>query len=84
MVNWFKNLIAVALVPAEVRVRSPARCSGLKDLAWPHKQYMSQLHLDSIPGLGTSICHRCGHKKKKTEGIFFANHIPTIPQIYTE
>ena len=38
MAQWVKNLTAVARVAAEVRVRSPAQCSGLKDPA------VSQLH----------------------------------------
>ena len=25
--------------------------------------------LDSVPGLGTSICHGCGHLKKKKRGV---------------
>ena len=33
MVQWVKNLTAVARVAAEVGARSPAQCSGLSDPA---------------------------------------------------
>ena len=33
--------------------------------------------LDSVPGPETSICHACGHKKKKKKEK--ANGIPFIP-----
>ena len=31
MVQWVKNLTAVAQVAVEAQVQSPAQCSGLKD-----------------------------------------------------
>ena len=35
MVQWVKNLIALAEVAVEVQVPSPAGCSGLKDWVLP-------------------------------------------------
>ena len=35
MVQWVKDLTAVAQVIAEVQVQPPAPCSGLKDLVLP-------------------------------------------------
>ena len=43
-----------AWVTLKVQVRSPAWCSGLKDLALPECRL--RLKLGLIPGLGTSIC----------------------------
>ena len=34
MVQWVKNLTAVAQVAEEAQVQSPAQCSGLKGLVW--------------------------------------------------
>ena len=52
---------AVAWVTAEDQVQSPALCSGLKDHSYG---------LDSIPGLGTSICHGYSHKVKNENYIY--------------
>ena len=57
MVQWVKNLTAVARVTAEVQVQPSAWCSGLKDPA------CHSCGSDSVTGLGTYIC--CGHKEKK-------------------
>ena len=64
MAQGVKNLTAVARVTAEVQVRSPAWCSGLN---WCHHScgLCSSYSLDSVPGLGTSICKRFSLKKKK-------------------
>ena len=51
MAQRIKNLTVAARVAAEVQVCSPARCSGLKDLA------CHSCGSVSIPGMGTSICH---------------------------
>ena len=61
MGQWIKNLTAAAQVPAEARVQSPAWHSGLKDSALLQLWYRWQLWLDSVPGLGTSICCGCGY-----------------------
>ena len=45
MVQWVKNLAAVAQVAMEVCVQSPAQCSELKDLVW----HGSQLQLRFNP-----------------------------------
>ena len=57
MVHWIKNPTAASWVIAEAHVWIP----GLAH--WVER--FSIAELDSISGLGTSICHRCGHKRKK-------------------
>ena len=57
LAQWVKNLTAGAPVTAGVQVQY----SGLKGSS------DRSLGLDSIPGLGTSICCRCSHKTKKTK-----------------
>ena len=60
MAQWVRNPAAVALVTEEAQVQSLAGCSRLKDPAL--LQLLGQnCGSDSVPGLGTSICHRCGH-----------------------
>ena len=39
--QWVKNPTAAAQVAVEVQVRTPAWCSGLKDLALPHLKHSS-------------------------------------------
>ena len=51
--QWVKNPTAAAWVAVEVQARSLAQCSGLKDPVLPPGW-------DSVPGLGTSICHGNG------------------------
>ena len=62
---WVKNLTTVAWVTAEVPVWSPVWNSGLKDTALLPKGLGHSCGSDSIPGLGTSICHGAVIKKKK-------------------
>ena len=50
-----------------MQVQSPARHSGLKDLALPQQQHGSQLRLGSDPGLEI---HDMGRPKKKNKKIF--------------
>ena len=57
LAQWVKNLTAGAPVTAGVQVQY----SGLKGSS------DRSLGLDSIPGLGTSICCRCSHKTKKNK-----------------
>ena len=57
--QWVKNPTAAAWVTVEVQVRSSAWCSGLKD------PVLLQLWLRFSLWPGTSMCGRCGHKKKK-------------------
>ena len=64
MVQWVKNSIAAIWVTVEVRVRSLAQHRELKNLASPQLPFRSSCQWDSIPGLGTSICHGCSHKNK--------------------
>ena len=45
VVQWVKNLTAVAWVAMEARVGSPAQCSGVKDPGLPQLQCRSQLQL---------------------------------------
>ena len=59
MVQWTKNLTAEARVPVEVKIRSLTQHKWVKGSG-----VGSTYSLDSIPGLGTSICHGCSHKKK--------------------
>ena len=49
MVPWVKNRTAAAHVTEEVRVQSPAWCSGLKDLALLQLQHRLQLGLGFSP-----------------------------------
>ena len=65
MEQWVKNLSAVAEVTVEVQVWSLALSSGLKDPTVPQPQLGCSSSLDSVLGLGTSICRKCSHKKKK-------------------
>ena len=56
MAQWVRNLTSVA----QVSVRGgfhPQPGTVVKD----------PMLADSIPGLGTSICPRCRHKKKRKE-----------------
>ena len=62
MVQWTKNLTAEARVPVEVKIRSLTQHKWVKGSG-----VGSTYSLDSIPGLGTSICHGCSHKKKFIE-----------------
>ena len=67
MVQWVKNLTAVAQVALEVWVWSPAQHSGLK--IWHHCGCGIDCSCgsDSFPGPGTSIYCGCGHLKKNQE-----------------
>ena len=49
MAQWVRNLIAAALVVAEVGVQSPACRSGLNDLVLPQLWCISQLPLGFHP-----------------------------------
>ena len=62
MVQWVKNLTAVAWVSAETWVLSLAWHSGLKDAELLQLQHSSQLRLRFDPWPGMLICHGCGHK----------------------
>ena len=65
MVQWVKNLTAVAQVTTEAWVQSLAQHSGLKDLELSELRIGHSCSLDSLSGPGTSKCHGCGHLKKK-------------------
>ena len=54
LAQWVKYLTAMTQVAAKPQVQSLAWSSG-KDPVLP------QLGLDSVPGPGTSICHKCDH-----------------------
>ena len=63
MVQWLKNLTAVAWVFEEVQVRSPTLCSGLKNPALPQlccrlQLWLGSIPVDSIPGPGSCTCLR--------------------------
>ena len=62
-----KNLDAAALVAVELWVRSPAWRSGLRICHCCSCGIDHNNGLDSVPGLGTSICCQCGHKNKMKE-----------------
>ena len=55
----------MTLVAAEVQVWSPARCSGKRILCCCSCDIGCSCGSDSVPGLGTSICHRLSHMEKK-------------------
>ena len=61
-----KNPTAMAQVSTEAQICSPARTSKVKDLALPQLLQLCYIGhsyaSDSVPGQGTSKCHRCGHK----------------------
>ena len=50
--QWVKNPIAAAQVTAETQVQSPARSSGLKDLALSQLLHRSELWLRFSPWPG--------------------------------
>ena len=52
VMQWVKNLTAVALVTAKAQVVSLAQCSGLKDLALPQLWHRLLLWLRFSPWLG--------------------------------
>lgn len=68
MGQWIKNLPAEAQVTAAAWVPSPPQCNG----SWGTG---SSCDLALIPGLGTSICHRCGKKKNSSQLIYILNPI---------
>ena len=55
----------ILLVSVEVLVRSLAWCSGLRIQHCCSCGVSHSSGLHSFPGLGTSICRRCGQKRKK-------------------
>ena len=61
--QWVKNLAAVAWVDAEVQ--SPACHSGLRIWCCHGCGIGHSCGLDSVPGLETSVCCGCSHKKKR-------------------
>lgn len=71
MSQLVKNLIAAACVAMEAWVQTLAWGSGLKDLVLLQLWYNCSCGvgcccgLDSISDLGTSMCYKCGHKKKR-------------------
>ena len=61
VVQWVKNLTAVARVAAEVQVGSPAWCGRFKRVPHWHSCRVSRsCGSHSIPGPSTSICICCG------------------------
>ena len=65
VVQWVKNLTAVAWVAAEVGVPSPVQCSGLKDPGLLQLQHSHSCGLDSVPSPGISTCCRYIHNNNK-------------------
>ena len=77
---WLSRL-RTGLVSVRMRVQSMALLSGLRIRCCCKLQHRSQMQIKSRiavavvstassnlpPSLGTSICHRCGSKKKKRE-----------------
>lgn len=67
MVQWIKNLTAVAWVAAVMGLNPPAQHSGLKGsgIAAVHRYGKSHSHdSDSIPGPGTSCAAGVAIKRK--------------------
>ena len=52
MALWVKNLTAAAWADAEAQVRSPAQCTGLKDLVLLQLHHRLQLRLEFSPWPG--------------------------------
>ena len=69
-------MTVVAQVTEEVLVRSPAQCSGLRIQHCGSCVTSHSCTSDSIPGPATSICHRCGKKRKR--------ECSNVNQIYAE
>ena len=67
--QWIKNQTAVAWITAEAQGQSPAWYSGSKEMVLPHLWLRSQLGSDSVPGLGTSICHGAVIKEREGEKL---------------
>ena len=57
--QWVKNPTTVSCTPVEVWVWSPAQHSGLKDLHFWSCGVGHSCSLDSVVGLGTSVCCEC-------------------------
>ena len=75
VVLWVKNLTAVAQVAMESRVRPSPGTVGYR--IWCCHSCSS----DSIPSLGTSICHKCGcFKKKKKKKKKMGTVVALYPQ----
>ena len=62
MMQWVKNPTAATKVDAFKWVQFMAWLRGLKDPTLVHL-IVHSCGSDSVPGLGTSICHGCSHKK---------------------
>ena len=63
--SWVKDPTAVASVVAEVRVQSPAQCSGLRIQFCRSFGVGQSCSLDSTLSLGTSVCRRHGQEKEE-------------------
>ena len=63
--QWVKNSPAVTQVTEEIQFWSLAHCSGLRIQHCYSCGIGCSCISHSISGLGTSICCRCGQKKKK-------------------
>ena len=67
MAQWIKDLTTATQIAAEAWVSFPAQQSGLK-IRHCHTCCISpSCSLNSIPGLGTSICRGCGWGEKKKQ-----------------
>ena len=80
MVQWIKNLTAVAQVAVEVQVPSPALLSGLKDMALPQLWHRSQQWLRFNSWLWNFWKERKegkkeGRKKEKERKKFWFPHV---------
>ena len=64
MAHWVQDPTAAALVAMEVQLQSLARYSGLSIQCCHSCDAGQSCGSDLTPGLGTSICHGCGEKKK--------------------
>ena len=65
VVQWAKNLTAVARVTVEVQVQSLAQCSGFKDSVLPQLWCKSQLQLRFNPRPGNIHMPQVQPSKKK-------------------
>ena len=75
VVQWVKNLTAVAQVTATVWVWGPAWCSGLKDLALPHLQHRSKLQLGLGPWPGNFHMPQVQPLKRKEKKLIYPKPI---------
>lgn len=80
MVQWVKHRATVTQVTVEVKIRTPAQNSGLKDATWLQLQtyVAAATWIHSVPGPETSIFCGCSQEKKKIKKLSEFDHEVTL------